>query len=90
MKFNLSQPHFPTSANNVSNALCITPRDLWRDKRRIQNEAKKMSDRFLDLVPSRKEFWQMKKLLMGSLSVFVLYVLHSSSSCLGEQHFLVK
>ncbi|XP_074624133.1 uncharacterized protein LOC141882102 isoform X1 [Acropora palmata] len=32
---------------------------------------------------SRKEFWQLKKLLMGSLSVFVLYVLHSSS-CLAN------
>jgi len=32
---------------------------------------------------SHKEFWQLKKLLMGSLSVFVLYVLHSSS-CLAN------
>ena len=35
---------------NVSNDLCVTPCDLVRD---IQNETKKMSDRFLDLVASQ-------------------------------------
>ncbi|KAK2570320.1 hypothetical protein P5673_005110, partial [Acropora cervicornis] len=31
----------------------------------------------------------MKKLLMGSLSVFVLYVLHSSSSCLANMDRII-
>ncbi|XP_074624137.1 uncharacterized protein LOC141882103 isoform X2 [Acropora palmata] len=37
---------------------------------------------------SHKEFWQLKKLLMGSLSVFVLYVLHSSS-CLANMDRII-
>ncbi|XP_067020609.1 neurogenic locus notch homolog protein 1-like isoform X2 [Acropora muricata] len=40
------------------------------------------------MFDSRKEFWQLKKLLMGSLSVFVLYVLHSSS-CLANMDRII-